>query len=152
MSPAALTQTINEVALVGFTRQLRDGLNIGGGDYYLYELTGRKVVLVHNDVNHPDVFIPSEVRRNAHSQREVISGGGSASTWLVPGMTMVVGWSALFSASVWMTSAGAFFFARLLSMCLRLEIDGPDLAASDGLSHSRPSEVLPSMDRAAEAL
>jgi hypothetical protein len=59
---AALAETINEVALVGFTRQLRDGLNIGGGDYYLYELTGRKVVLVHNDVDHPDVFVPSEVR------------------------------------------------------------------------------------------
>jgi hypothetical protein len=65
---------------------------------------------------------------------------------------MVVGWPALFSASVWMTSAGRSFFARLLPVCLRLKVDGPDLTASDGLGHSRPSEVLPSMDSAAEAL
>jgi len=45
-----------------------------------------------------------------------------------------------------------FLFARLLPMCLRLKIDGPHLTAPDSLSHSRPSEVLPSIDRAAEAL
>lgn len=56
---AELARTVNDFALIGYTRQLRNGLNIGGGDYYLFELTGRKVVLVHNDVDHPDVFVPA---------------------------------------------------------------------------------------------
>jgi hypothetical protein len=46
-----------------------------------------------------------------------------------------------------------FFLARFLSVRLRFEVDGPDLTApNDGFGHSRPSEVLFSMNPAAEAL
>jgi hypothetical protein len=49
------------VALPGYTRTLRDGLNLGGGDYYCFESGPNRVLLVHNDEAHPDVFVPEYV-------------------------------------------------------------------------------------------
>lgn len=46
----------------------------------------------------------------------------------------------------------AFFLSWFLAVRLRFEIDSPDLTSPDGLHQSSPSEVLPSMKRAAEAL
>jgi hypothetical protein len=54
-----LARVIREAALSGFAQSLRDGLNLGGGDYYLYERNGTKVLLVHNDSDHPDIFVPA---------------------------------------------------------------------------------------------
>ena len=58
--------TIREVAdkiasriLVGFVVQARDGLNLGGGDYFLFERDRTEVILVSNDTDHADVFVSS---------------------------------------------------------------------------------------------
>ena len=37
---------------------LRDGLNLGGGDYYSFASGEGKVCLVHNDSDHEEVFVP----------------------------------------------------------------------------------------------
>ena len=54
---AHLAQVIRDAALSDFKQSLRDGLNLGGGNYYLYERNGEKLILVHNDSDHPDVFV-----------------------------------------------------------------------------------------------
>ena len=45
--------------LVGFEVQERDGLNLGGGDYFLFTAGDTKVALVSNDADHAEVFEPS---------------------------------------------------------------------------------------------
>jgi hypothetical protein len=73
---AHLAQVIGEAALTGYAQSLRDGSNLGGGDYYLYERDGKKVLLVHNDSAHPDVFVPDHAACNfslyVHSGEESI--------------------------------------------------------------------------------
>jgi hypothetical protein len=39
--------------------QERDGLNLGGGDYFLLKSGDAEVVLVSNDTDHREVFVPS---------------------------------------------------------------------------------------------
>jgi hypothetical protein len=53
-----LAEEINRVALRGFTRTLRDGLNRGGGDYFSFVSDNAEVLLVHNDTKHPDMYVP----------------------------------------------------------------------------------------------
>jgi hypothetical protein len=48
-------------ALSDYTMTLRDGLNLGGGDYYSFASDNAKVCLVHNDSDHEDVFVPEYV-------------------------------------------------------------------------------------------
>ena len=45
--------------LRGFEVQERDGLNRGGGDYFLFKSGDTEVVLVSNDADHAEVFVPS---------------------------------------------------------------------------------------------
>jgi hypothetical protein len=54
-----LANEINTVAFPGFARTLRDGLNRGGGEYFSFVSEHTEVLLVHNDIDHPDVFVPS---------------------------------------------------------------------------------------------
>jgi hypothetical protein len=44
--------------LQGFRCELRDGLNLGGGDYFLFSRGDEEIVLVANDAGHAEVFIP----------------------------------------------------------------------------------------------
>ena len=37
----------------------RDGLNMGGGDYYSLKSGGTEVILVSNDADHAEVFVPT---------------------------------------------------------------------------------------------
>lgn len=54
-----LAEEINRVALPGFTRSFRDGLNRGGGNYCSFKSENVEVLLVHNDTSHPDMYVPS---------------------------------------------------------------------------------------------
>ena len=45
--------------LVEFDVQERDGLNLGGGDYFLFSCGDLEVVLVSNDPARADVFEPA---------------------------------------------------------------------------------------------
>jgi hypothetical protein len=50
---------ISQVALPTYKCQLRDGLNIGGGTYIQFAKGDLTIVLVCNDEEHADVFVPS---------------------------------------------------------------------------------------------
>jgi hypothetical protein len=54
-----LAEEINRVALSGFTRSLRHGLNRGGGNYCSFVSENAEVLLVHNDARHPDMYVPA---------------------------------------------------------------------------------------------
>jgi hypothetical protein len=45
--------------LGGFEVQERDGLNLGGGEYFMLKNGDTVVVLVSNDADHAEVFVPS---------------------------------------------------------------------------------------------
>jgi hypothetical protein len=53
-----LAQAVQVAALVDFKLTLRDGLNLGGGEYYSFEQGPTIVLLVLNDRDHADVFAP----------------------------------------------------------------------------------------------
>ena len=52
-----VAKKIEELALRGWSSQLREGLNLGGGEYYKFEHSGAEVLLVRNDEDHAEVFI-----------------------------------------------------------------------------------------------
>lgn len=54
-----LAKRITELALPDFERQLRDGLNLGGGEYFKFFRGETEILLVCNDADHADVFIES---------------------------------------------------------------------------------------------
>ena|SRR5664279_4807952 len=53
-----LAERINEIALPGFDRELREGLNLGGGEYFKFSQSSVEVLLVCNDAEHAEVFLP----------------------------------------------------------------------------------------------
>ena len=53
-----VAELISKVALVDFVYEERDGLNIGGGDYYKFRRGREEVFLVCNDLVHGEVFRP----------------------------------------------------------------------------------------------
>jgi hypothetical protein len=53
-----LARAVHAIALSGCSMSLRDGLNLGGGDYYSFESDATRVILAYNDPAHPDVFVP----------------------------------------------------------------------------------------------
>lgn len=54
----ALAKQVNEIALPGFDCELRDGLNLGGGEYFKFSQSPVQVLLVCNDAEHAEVFLP----------------------------------------------------------------------------------------------
>ena len=48
---------IGVVALPQYDRQLRDGLNLGGGEYFKFLATDTEILLVCNDADHKEVFV-----------------------------------------------------------------------------------------------
>jgi hypothetical protein len=48
---------VASAALQGWQSELREGLNLGGGEYFKFERPGAEVLLVCNDGDHPEVFI-----------------------------------------------------------------------------------------------
>lgn len=59
-SDRSLEETANsivEVALPSYERQLRDGLNLGGGEYFKFFTNESEVLLVCNDKDHFEVFV-----------------------------------------------------------------------------------------------
>jgi len=58
MSFREVADLVASRALPGFELQERDGLNLGGGDYYLFKSGGTEVILVSNDADHAEVFVP----------------------------------------------------------------------------------------------
>lgn len=48
----------SSTALQGFRCELRDGLNLGGGNYFLFSRRDAEIILVANDADHADVLIP----------------------------------------------------------------------------------------------
>ena len=59
LSFEAIADQIGAISLPGFQRELRDGLNLGGGDYYKFWDGDTEVLLVANDAEHAEVFVPS---------------------------------------------------------------------------------------------
>lgn len=53
----AVAERIAKIALPSHQRQLRDGLNLGGGDYFKFHREGSTVLLVCNDLQHEEVFV-----------------------------------------------------------------------------------------------
>ena len=59
-SDRPLEETANSivaVALPDHERQLRDGLNLGGGEYFKFFTNDSEVLLVCNDKDHMEVFV-----------------------------------------------------------------------------------------------
>ena len=53
-----VAQRVGAVALPKFHAELRDGLNLGGGDYFKFAGEGVEILLVCNDADHAEVFEP----------------------------------------------------------------------------------------------
>ncbi len=58
LSFARIAETIHRVAFPDFECEERDGLNVGGGDYYRFRRDRDEVILVCNDIAHGEVFVP----------------------------------------------------------------------------------------------
>ena len=54
---AEAADLIASAALPTYERQLRDGLNLGGGDYFKFSDATSEVLLVCNDSEHMEVFV-----------------------------------------------------------------------------------------------
>jgi hypothetical protein len=67
---------LHRQAFQGWRAQLRDGLNLGGGEYYNFERPGAEVLLVCNDEDHAEVFI--EERRSFPFYLYARKGGDTA--------------------------------------------------------------------------
>ncbi len=50
-------QLVGEIALPNHDSELRDGLNLGGGEYYKFFREDSEVLLVCNDEDHMEVFV-----------------------------------------------------------------------------------------------
>ena len=48
---------ISERVLPGYESQLRDGLNLGGGEYFKFSRDDKQILLVCNDDEHLEVFM-----------------------------------------------------------------------------------------------
>ena len=48
---------VGSIAFRGWRPELRDGLDLGGGEYYKFERSGVEIVLVCNDAEHPEVYV-----------------------------------------------------------------------------------------------
>lgn len=62
-SPLSFDQVasqVSSIALPGFQCELRDG-QLGGGDYFLFSRNDDEIVLVANDADHAEVFVPDRV-------------------------------------------------------------------------------------------
>lgn len=53
-----LARAVQLAAMPDYTVTLRDGLNLGGGDYYSFASDKATICLVYNDSEHEDVFVP----------------------------------------------------------------------------------------------
>jgi hypothetical protein len=51
---------IGKIALPDYRLQQREGLNLGGGDYFNFTKEGSTVLLVCNDDRHAEVYIESQ--------------------------------------------------------------------------------------------
>lgn len=51
---------VGKIALPDYQAQRREGLNLGGGDYFNFTKEGSTVLLVCNDSRHVDVYIESQ--------------------------------------------------------------------------------------------
>ena len=52
---------LKNLALPSYSQELRDGLNVGGGEYYRFQNADQEVVLVCNDLNHAEVFVETKL-------------------------------------------------------------------------------------------
>jgi hypothetical protein len=50
-------ELVNEIALPHYNRQLREGLNLGGGEYFKFSREESEVLLVCNDEDHIELFV-----------------------------------------------------------------------------------------------
>ncbi|GEM_PF-2465035 len=55
---AQVAETIHRVAFPDFDCEERDGLNVGGGNYFRFRRDRDQVILVCNDLAHGEVFVP----------------------------------------------------------------------------------------------
>src|ERR1051325_3998753 len=58
LSLSDVAEQIASHILRGCEVEERDGLNLGGGDYFLFKSGSTEVILVSNDADHADVFVP----------------------------------------------------------------------------------------------
>lgn len=54
-----LAKRVKELALSSYETQLRDGLNLGGGEYFKFSGKENTILLVSNDTDHLEIFIES---------------------------------------------------------------------------------------------
>lgn len=71
----ALAGQINRIALPGFDRELREGLNLGGGEYFKFSQSSVEVLLLRNDAEHAEVFLPERASFPFHCY---VRKGGNA--------------------------------------------------------------------------
>jgi hypothetical protein len=57
LSLEELAAHISTISLPTFERQLRDGLNLGGGEYFKFSRDENTILLVCNDDEHLEVFV-----------------------------------------------------------------------------------------------
>jgi hypothetical protein len=50
---------VANTAMPGYTQEKRDGLNLGGGEYFKFSQNDIEILLVCNDTEHPEVFVES---------------------------------------------------------------------------------------------
>jgi len=51
---------VAKTAMSGYAQEKRDGLNLGGGEYFKFSRDGVEILLVCNDAEHPEVFVESQ--------------------------------------------------------------------------------------------
>lgn len=56
-----LAEQVSKKALKSFRRELRDGLNLGGGEYFKFFNEESEILLVCNDADHAEVFVESRM-------------------------------------------------------------------------------------------
>ncbi len=86
-----VARRVRAAAFPTFRSQVRDGLNLGGGDYFEFTGDGSEVLLVCNDADHAEVFVPERAEfpfycyvwkgedRMMESMRQVLNEAGIAS-------------------------------------------------------------------------
>lgn len=55
----ALAEQVSMGALGNFRHELREGLNLGGGEYFRFFNERSEILLVRNDPDHAEVFVES---------------------------------------------------------------------------------------------
>lgn len=60
LSLEEVASAVGKIALPDYPPQRREGLNLGGGDYFIFTKKSSTVLLVCNDDRHAEVYVESQ--------------------------------------------------------------------------------------------